>query len=505
MVCRNRVCTILLVCAMAFRSGAAVVRVGDALSLAGTPSKTTAESRRTITLSEFKDKLQGSWIGQLVGVQWGVPTEMKFPGRIVPHEKVPVWEPELINIAFDNDDLWPEVFYMSAMLDHGVNCSWETLGEYYGKSTWKLWSGQVIARDHLRAGMKAPWTGHYSNNKACDLLSWHITSDFVGNICPGLPEAAMDIAWRCGHVTQFGDGVYGGTVPVMMHVTAFFAEDVEEIIQAGRLATPEGSKYREAIEDVIALSKEYPDDWTKTWNKFHQKWWSHNSRGWGRENWNIMTTYNGPFILIGLLYGNGDFEQSMRIAMRCGMDSDNPISTVGGILGTWLGASKIPDKWKSALNRNQRFASKDENKCMTYQEAVDASVKLAREVVLKSGGKITGKGGDEVWYIPIQEFKPLILEQRPAKENKAPELTAKHISTDGLSVALEASAADNDGIKAYQWFFGDLSYSPASMKSATVTHTYRRPGSYLAICYVTDRIGNTSWKAVQVIVGEQSG
>jgi PKD repeat protein len=61
-------------------------------------------------------------------------------------------------------------------------------------------------------------------------------------------------------------------------------------------------------------------------------------------------------------------------------------------------------------------------------------------------------------------------------------------------VSFSAEAYDADGIKQYQWFFGDLAYAGG----ADVTHTYRAPGAYTAICYVTDRVGNTSWKTLQV-------
>ena len=462
-----------------------------------------AQKYRVITRAEVKDKIAGSWIGQMAGVSWGYSTEMGFVGRRVPDEQVPRWMGAIVNLGFREDDLWPECYYMQAMVDHGVNCSWTIFGDYYARSTThRLWSGQMIARTHLKNGMKAPWTGHYTNNKACDLLSWHITSDFVGNICPGLPESAMDIAWRCGHVTQFGDGVYGGTVPVMMHVTAFFAEDVNTIIQAGRLAAPEGSKYRQAIEDVIRWYNEYPDDWTQTWDRFHQKWWSHNSRGWGRETWNIMTTYNGPFAFIGLLYGEGDFVKSMQIAMQCGMDSDNPISTVGGILGTWIGAEQIPRKWKSDIDTVTRFGSYGDQKHLyNFSEAVETSVNLARDVVLQSGGAVYSSGDSEIWQIPVQSFKPLILEQRPSGDNNTPpKLSADIVEKDALHVKLSAEATDDDGIAAYQWFFGDLQYSAASLQSATISHTYRLPGRYEVTCYVTDNTGNTSWTMVPVQV-----
>jgi hypothetical protein len=45
-------------------------------------------------------------------------------------------------------------------------------------------------------------------------------------------------------------------------------------------------------------------------------------------------TTNAAYILVGLLYGEKDFFQTMEISMRCGLDSDCNPSNAAGILGT---------------------------------------------------------------------------------------------------------------------------------------------------------------------------
>ena len=54
---------------------------------------------------------------------------------------------------------------------------------------------------------------------------------------------------------------------------------------------------------------------------------------------------NVAFVVLGLLYGKGDFGRTIDISTRCGQDSDCNPSTAGGILGTMLGYSNIPDYW----------------------------------------------------------------------------------------------------------------------------------------------------------------
>ena len=39
---------------------------------------------RVLTLDDYRDKMKGAWIGQMVGVSWGQPTEFKWNNEIIP-------------------------------------------------------------------------------------------------------------------------------------------------------------------------------------------------------------------------------------------------------------------------------------------------------------------------------------------------------------------------------------------------------------------------------------
>jgi len=44
---------------------------------------------RTISVDEYKSKMQAGWLGQMAGVGWGAPTEFKFNGVIIPGRQSP--------------------------------------------------------------------------------------------------------------------------------------------------------------------------------------------------------------------------------------------------------------------------------------------------------------------------------------------------------------------------------------------------------------------------------
>jgi len=114
---------------------------------------------------------------------------------------------------------------------------------------------------------------------------------------------------------------------------------------------------------------------------------------------------NGAYIIIGLLYGEGDFDRTMEIATRCGQDSDcNPANAIG-ILSTMKGYSAIPEKYLSNLHEVEDipFAYTD----ISLNKAYRLSFKQALEVIALNGGKVT----DDKVTIKIRKPSPVRYEK----------------------------------------------------------------------------------------------
>jgi hypothetical protein len=472
-----------------------------------------------ISEADLRDKIEGAWLGQMIGVTWGFPTEFYaryiwqlFPdlhkvdgkpqniytvyeGGPIPLEELPKWQPGLINGAYTQDDLYVEVPFLDAMTEHGVNAGWVHLGNAFKDSQFPLYHANKAARENLRADIPSPMSGHYANNQECDDIDWQIESDFVGLMNPGQPHSAAEIAFRAGHVMNYGDGVYGGVFVATMIAKAFTADSVREIAEAGRDALPAESEYRIVIDEVFA-SRDRGDSFDENLAALYEKWgtvdrcpeWFGDS-----DPLNIDAKFNGAFILLGLLYGEGDLAESMRLSMAAGQDSDCNPSNVGSILGALYGKNAIAasdPKWLSALNRETVFQTTP----YTLEDLIEINVALAREVVELKGGSAPVGG---VWQLPVISDQVIpIFEQWPAADNTAPTLNASVTIEQGRTVRVAAIATDDDGIKAYQWFFGDLTFA----SGADQTHTYRAAGTYELIAYVTDAIGNTTCKVIEVTV-----
>ncbi len=414
---------------------------------------------------------------------------VQYEGGPIPLAKLPAWKPEMINGGYTQDDLYVEVPFMETLRDHGVNAGWEPLGTAFANTQFPLWHANDAARKNLRAGIPAPLSGHYRNGGESDDIDWQIESDFVGLMNPGQLHSAAETAFRIGHVMNYGDGVYGGVFVASMISRAFTARSVREIVDAGCTALPAGSKYRIVVDEVIA-AYERGASFDENLAALNERWGTQDRctvYGGAQDPLNIDAKLNGAYILLGLLYGEGDLARSMQLAMACGQDSDCNPSNVGSILGAYYGRDTLaapPHDWLTALDLTEVFQTTP----YRLEELVELNVEIARAVVQFKGG-VAPVG--QTWQLPlVMADETLILEQWPEEANDTPRLTASAVVTGDRTVCVEAHATDADGVRAYQWFFGDLTFK----RGPCHLHTYRHRGEYELVACVADTTGNTSYE-----------
>ena len=367
---------------------------------------------RRITVEDYVDKMKAGWIGQMAGVGWGGPTEFKYKGEIIPADKMPVWKPELIN-QFRQDDIYVEMTFLRSLELYGMDVSIRQAGIDFANSGYPLWHANNAGRSLLRRGIAPPDSGHPEFNEHADDIDYQIEADYAGLIAPGMPNVAIRLGETFGRLMNYGDGLYGGQFVGGMYAEAFFEKDMEKIIHAGLECSPEGSQYSECIRDVLAWYSLYPDNWQKTWELIEGKYqdnpdYRRFSCSGAESDFNIDAKINGAYIVMGLLYGQGDPDQTIVISTRCGQDSDCNPSNAGGILFTTIGFKNLPEKFISALDPEGKFSHTPYN----FPMLVEVSKKLVRQSVRRAGGRVeTDADGREVFVVPIQKPKPNGFEQ----------------------------------------------------------------------------------------------
>ncbi len=367
---------------------------------------------RRIAVEDYADKMKAGWIGQMAGVGWGGPTEFHYKGEIIPEDKMPAWKPELIN-QFRQDDIYVEMTFLRTLELYGMDVPIRQAGIDFANSGYPLWHANNAGRTLLRRGIAPPDSGHPEFNKHADDIDYQIEADYAGLIAPGMPNVAIELGDTFGRLMNYGDGLYGGQFVGGMYAEAFFENDMEKIIHAGLKCIPQGSQYAECIRDVLAWYKQYPDDWQKTWQLINEKYhlntdYRRFSCSGPQGEFNIDAKINGAYIVMGLLYGKGDPDQTIIISTRCGQDSDCNPSNAGGVLFTTIGFKNLPEKFTSALNPEGKFSHTPYN----FPMLVEVSKKLVRQSVVRVGGRMeTDAEGREVFVIPIREPQPGRLEQ----------------------------------------------------------------------------------------------
>jgi len=361
---------------------------------------------RRLPVKVYRDKMKAGWIGQIVGVTWGAPTEFRWQDTIIPEKDMPVWKLETINEGFTQDDLYVEMTFLRTLEEYGIDVSIRQAGIDFANSEYPLACANAAGRKNLRSGIGPPDSSHPQFNNCPNDIDYQIEADFSGLIAPGMPNVAIEMGNKFGRLMNYGDGVYGGQFVGGMYAEAFFEDDIFKIIDAGLACIPAESQYAEMVRDMIAWYKENPTDRMVTWEKCRKKY-RENPEYQKASNGGIDVKINGAYILMGLLYGKRDIDNTIIISTRCGQDSDCNPSNAAGVLFTTIGYENLPSRFTEKLDYETNFLFTAYN----VNTLIEVCEKLAREFIIREGGRIeTDVNGEEVFVIPVKPPKPNRLE-----------------------------------------------------------------------------------------------
>jgi len=432
---------------------------------------------RRLPVKEYRDKMKAGWVGQIAGVSWGAPTEFKWKDQIIPADKMPVWKPEMINHAFNQDDLYVEMTFLRTLEEYGLDCSIRQAGIDFANSGYPLWCANKAGRENLRCGIAPPDSSHPQFNKCPNDIDYQIEADFSGLIAPGLPQAAVDLGERFGRLMNYGDGMYAGQFMGALYAAAFFESDPVKLVEQALQAIPADSQYAEMVRDMLAWFKADPEHWENTWAKCQEKY-RKNPAYQKASNGGIDCKINGAYVLLGLLHGKRDLDQTIVISCRGGMDSDCNPSSSGGVLFTTIGYSRLPARFNTGLDETRIFSHTAYN----FPRLLDVCEKLARQIVVRYGGRIErDANGEECFVIPVRAPKPSALELswQPgpiANSRFTPEEMSriKHAPGEDMSKAVEKFATGWKVLNCGKEMNPGLRAEWAGRKNVLVTHPLDR-------------------------------
>ncbi len=357
------------------------VAAATTLALAGCASK---DGFVEIPSDTMIDKVRGAWAGKMIGVMYGRP--MEFAANNAIYSDSIKWEPEFIEKALLEDDIYGQLNFMSTMEKYGQDVDIDSLAKNFAYAEFDLCHANLQARKNYFDGIPAAELSLPENSIHCEDIDFQIECDFIGFVNPCMPQSSNKMCEKVGAIMSAADGMYAGMFVSAMHTLAYEYNDLRLIVETALKAIPEQSGYARCVRDVLTAFDNDDSDWMAAWNILHEKWAPYDICT-PYLPFNIDAKLNGAYVVMGILYGKGDWDKTMEITVRCGQDTDCNTATAAAVLGIIDGYDAIPDKYKSHVPAiaDMCFSHTD----YSYNKAVSQTLAFIKENVEANGGSVS--------------------------------------------------------------------------------------------------------------------
>jgi len=413
-----------------------------------------------VSRSEYADRLEGFWLGQCIANWTGLVTEMDRIGGEGPHgefysrddwgqpdqpsiwgEGVPSDLSPTIDWVFEEEDgVWGadddtdiEYMYQHLLFTHGVSMlSAEQIRDGWlrhiysdentpftndeGEPENYLWVSNQQAHDLMRGpGLLPPSTGDPQYNPHFDMIDAQLTTEIFGLFAPARPDVALRMAHLPIHTTASGEAALAAEFYVVMHALASAVnpqlsrkEQVFWLARQARRHLPDGSTTAKMF-DFVKGRYGAGVSWEQARNEVYVRYQVEQQDGYDVTSRNLYC--NGCFAsginfassIISLLYGEGDFRETVKIAVLAGWDSDNPAATWGGLLGFMYGRDGVEQtfgrKFANRFDIHRTRGNFPNDGIDTFEAMAERGVVIIDRVVQEEmGGRLDLENNR--WLIP---------------------------------------------------------------------------------------------------------
>jgi hypothetical protein len=335
------------------------------------------------------------------------------------------------------------------------------------------WGGFGNSTEHtafqrLKSGIQAPESGSMALNGKiiAEQIGAQIFIDGWAMVAPGNPDLAADLARRAASVSHDGEAIYASQVLAAMEAHAFVEADIQKLLDVGVSYIPKDSTIYRMIADIRELHAAEPD-----WHKGRTQM----AKLYNYENYggNCHMVPNHGLIILGLLYGDSDFSQSMLVVNTAGWDTDCNSGNLGCLLGIKDGLDTFDQgkDWRGPIADRLYMPAADGGRSIT-----DAVIETQH--IVNIGRAITGelpiepKGGARFHFEypgSVQGFRPgddTTQLENVAAFSQAGERTLKVSFKDhGLTSTPTFILPDELGMEGYKLLASPTLYSGQKVKA----------------------------------------
>jgi hypothetical protein len=320
---------------------------------------------------DYDERVYAGVLGKMIGVYLGRPFEgwsykqiMDMLGEIRYYVHDRLNKP----LVVVDDDLSGTFTFLRALPDYGnrVDITPAQIGQTWlnyliEDRTTLWWGGLGNSTEHtaylrLKQGIPAPGSGSIALNGkiVAEQIGAQIFIDGWGMVCPGDPEEAASLASRAASVSHDGEAVYAAQVVASMEAQAFVEPDLQVLLDVATRLIPRDSVIYRLIADLREWRFSDPD-WRKARELLESRY------GYDRYPGNCHIVPNHGLVILGLLYGDNDFQKSLMIVNTCGWDTDCNSGNVGCLLGIKNGLPGIDcgPNWREPVADRLYISSAD--------------------------------------------------------------------------------------------------------------------------------------------------
>jgi len=310
----------------------------------------------------LSDKILGAWLGRCAGCMLGKPVEgwsrdkirdnLKRIGEyplsyyfpleffLQPNPYIRSLVRGNIKKAERDDDTDYTLFNLHIAETYGKDFTTQDIGREWLEHFpyYLVYTAEREAYRNLVLGLEPPETSLFLNPFR-EWIGAQIRADAWGYVSAGQPALACELAHRDAILSHRKNGIYGEVFFAGLISCLLAGKDLREGIEIALPLVPPRSRFAEAVSFALDLA-EKEKDWEVAMDRALEKYGSYHP---------VHTINNAVIVLLGLLYGEGDFGRTICLSVMGGLDTDCNGATAGSLMGGILGASHIPNKWVEPL------------------------------------------------------------------------------------------------------------------------------------------------------------
>ena len=399
-----------------------------------------------ISRAEYHEKLHGFWLGQCIANWTGIITEMDKTGgegdrgkfytrkdwgttveakrwwEDSTHTKTIDWVrrgPDEIWGADDDTDIEYMYQYLLANSDstrltgEQIRDGW--IAHIYDEEKAPggenfLWVSNQRAHDLMLEGLVPPATSDPANNQFYEMIDAQLTTEIFGLYAPARPDIGLEIANLPIRTTAGGEAALASQFYVIMHSLAVTADptasrksQVQSMAAQARAHLPDES-ITAKMYDFVKSRYEAGVPWEQARDDVYTRYQVEQQDGYDVAPRNpVASGINFAASIVSLLFGEGDYQETVKIAVLAGWDSDNPAATWGGLLGFMYGKQGIEEAFEQEFS--SRYNIHRTRTGFPVPEGIDTLENMAKvgveivDRVVKD--ELNGEIVDDTWVIPV--------------------------------------------------------------------------------------------------------